>query len=44
VKIKGREGAKKTKKTINDGFKYLCVAGKCEMMVFCFGESERDNF
>ena len=28
---------KKTKKSINDGFMYVCVAEKCEMMDFYFG-------
>ena len=34
LQLSVRERCKKTKKSINDGFMYVCVAEKCEMMFF----------
>ena len=37
VRDQGKGAQKKTKKSINDGFMYVCVAEKCEMIdFFCF--------
>ena len=40
----GKGAQKKPKKSINDGFMYVCVAEKCEMMDFFSTVVFIDNF